>query len=118
MTALFHGFMRFVSRVTEKPSNERLQPRVSNARVAATDAKPSARNVATDQALAQPMQSAIRRIAGRREELMTMKEHDRIVETATEARQAEPGPSIFMLLTVSTGLAVMILGLVWFIFFY
>jgi hypothetical protein len=47
-----------------------------------------------------------------------MKEHDRIVETATEARQAEPGPSIFMLLTVSTGLAVMILGLVWFIFFY
>jgi hypothetical protein len=49
---------------------------------------------------------------------MTMKEHDRIVETATEARQAEPGPSIFMLLAVSTGLAVMILGLVWFIFFH
>jgi hypothetical protein len=47
-----------------------------------------------------------------------MKEHDRIVETATEARQAEPGPSIFMLLAVSTGLAVMILGLVWFIFFH
>jgi hypothetical protein len=69
MTALFHGFMGFVSRVTEKPSNERLHKAAgSNARLTATDAKPLARNVATDQALAQPMQSAIRRIAGRRED--------------------------------------------------
>jgi hypothetical protein len=40
-----------------------------------------------------------------------------IVETATEARQAEPGPSILLLLLVSTALAVLILGVVWFVFF-
>jgi hypothetical protein len=40
-----------------------------------------------------------------------------IVETPTEARQAEPGPSVLALLTVSTGLAVLILGVVWFVFF-
>jgi hypothetical protein len=48
---------------------------------------------------------------------MTTKEHDRIVETPMEARQAEPGPSVFLLLTISTGLAVLILGAVWLIFF-
>jgi hypothetical protein len=48
---------------------------------------------------------------------MTTKEHDQIVEMPTEARQAEPGPSIFMLLVISTGLAVLILGAVWLIFF-
>ena len=42
---------------------------------------------------------------------------DQIVETATEARQAERGPSVLALLTVSTGLAVLILGVVWFVFF-
>jgi hypothetical protein len=41
----------------------------------------------------------------------------RIVETTTEARQGEPGPSVAALLTVSTGLAVLILGVVWFVFF-
>ncbi len=40
-----------------------------------------------------------------------------IVETATEARQAEPGPSVLALLAVSTGLAVIILGVLWFVFF-
>jgi hypothetical protein len=40
-----------------------------------------------------------------------------IVETPTEARQAEPGPSVLALLTVSTGLAVLILGVLWFVFF-
>ena len=40
-----------------------------------------------------------------------------IVETRTEARQAEPGPSVLALLTVSTGLAVLILGVLWFVFF-
>ena len=40
-----------------------------------------------------------------------------IIETPTEARQAEPGPSVLALLTVSTGLAVLILGIVWFVFF-
>ena len=45
------------------------------------------------------------------------KEQRRIVETPTEARQAEPGPSMFALLTVSTGLAILILGMIWFAFF-
>ncbi|HET7492184.1 MAG TPA: hypothetical protein VFK01_09925 [Bradyrhizobium sp.] len=40
-----------------------------------------------------------------------------IVETPTEARQAEAGPSVLALLTVSTGLAVLILGVLWFVFF-
>jgi len=40
-----------------------------------------------------------------------------IVETPTEARKAEPGPSVLALLTVSTGLAVLILGVLWFVFF-
>ncbi|MBS0529203.1 MAG: hypothetical protein JSS22_07415 [Proteobacteria bacterium] len=48
---------------------------------------------------------------------MAIKEHDQVVETATEARQAEPGPSVLALLTISTGLAVLILGGLWFIFF-
>ena len=48
---------------------------------------------------------------------MATKQHNQIVETATEARQAEPGPSVLALLTISTGLAVIILGVVWFVFF-
>jgi hypothetical protein len=40
-----------------------------------------------------------------------------IVETPTEARQGEPGPSVAALLTVSTGLAILILGVIWFVFF-
>ena len=48
---------------------------------------------------------------------MATKRHDQIVETATEDRQAEPGPSVLALLSVSTGLAVLILGVVWFVFF-
>ena len=49
--------------------------------------------------------------------MATTREQRRIVETPTEARQAEPGPSVFPLLTVSTGLAVLILGVIWFVFF-
>jgi hypothetical protein len=45
------------------------------------------------------------------------RENDQIVETAREARGAEPGPSVLALLTASTGLAVLILGIVWFVFF-
>jgi hypothetical protein len=41
----------------------------------------------------------------------------RIVETPTEARQAEPGPSILLVLIVSVVLAATFLGAVWFIFF-
>ncbi|MDI4238937.1 hypothetical protein AAFX91_25055 [Bradyrhizobium sp. 31Argb] len=41
----------------------------------------------------------------------------RIVETTTEARQAEAGPTVAALLSISTGLAVLILGVIWFAFF-
>lgn len=43
--------------------------------------------------------------------------HGQIIETPTEARQAEPGPSVLALLSASTGLAILILGIVWFVFF-
>ena len=49
--------------------------------------------------------------------MATTREHDQIVETPMEARQAEPGPSVLALLTASTGLAILILGVIWFIFF-
>lgn len=48
---------------------------------------------------------------------MATKEHGRIVETPTEARQGEPGPSVLALLTVSLGLAVLILAAIWYVFF-
>ena len=48
---------------------------------------------------------------------MATKQNGQIVETPTEARQAEPGPSVLALLAASTGLAILILGIVWFIFF-
>ncbi|CAN5368896.1 hypothetical protein BH10PSE10_BH10PSE10_08150 [soil metagenome] len=43
--------------------------------------------------------------------------HRRIVETPTEARQAEPGPSVLALLSISTIAAVFVLEIVWFVFF-
>jgi hypothetical protein len=48
--------------------------------------------------------------------MATNKDH-RIVETATEARQGEPGPSVLAMLIVSTGLAIVILLAIWFVFF-
>jgi hypothetical protein len=48
---------------------------------------------------------------------MPIKKHAIIIETPTEARQAEPGPSILALLVVSVGLAVIVMGAVWFVFF-
>src|SRR4051794_8153396 len=48
---------------------------------------------------------------------MATRREGRTVETPTEARQAEPGPSVLALLAVSIGLAVLILGVVWFAFF-
>jgi hypothetical protein len=48
---------------------------------------------------------------------MPIKKHGIIIETPTEARQAEPGPSILALLVVSVGLAVIVMGAVWFVFF-
>jgi hypothetical protein len=48
---------------------------------------------------------------------MATRQHRQIIETPTEARQAEPGPSVLALLTASTGLAMLILGVIWFMFF-
>jgi hypothetical protein len=48
---------------------------------------------------------------------MATRDHNRVVETPTEARQGERGPSVLALLAISTGLAVLILGVVWFVFF-
>jgi hypothetical protein len=48
---------------------------------------------------------------------MATRQDRQIVETPTEARQGELGPSVLALLTVSTGLAMLILGLAWFVFF-
>ncbi|WBL81625.1 hypothetical protein I3J27_14830 [Bradyrhizobium xenonodulans] len=48
---------------------------------------------------------------------MNRDESGRIVETSTEARQAELGPSVLMLLGVSVALAVLIMAIVWMIFF-
>jgi hypothetical protein len=48
---------------------------------------------------------------------MATKRHNQIIETSIEARQAEPGPSVLALLVVSTGLAILILAAVWFVFF-
>lgn len=41
----------------------------------------------------------------------------RIVETAQEARGAEPGPSMLALLSISTIAAGFVLAIVWFMFF-
>jgi hypothetical protein len=48
---------------------------------------------------------------------MATRRDDQIIETPTEARQAEPGPSVLALLTILTGLAMLVLGAVWFVFF-
>jgi hypothetical protein len=48
---------------------------------------------------------------------MAKEERGQIVETPTEARQAEPGPSVLVLLVISTGVAILVLGLVWLVFF-
>jgi hypothetical protein len=46
-----------------------------------------------------------------------VKKHGIIIETPMEARQAEPGPSILLLLVVSVSIAVIALAGVWFVFF-
>jgi len=48
---------------------------------------------------------------------MPTKQHGQIVETPTEARQAEPGPSMLAVLTVSTIALVFVFAIVWFLFF-
>jgi hypothetical protein len=49
--------------------------------------------------------------------MATTREDRQIVETATEARHGEPGPSVAALLAISTGLAILILAVIWFVFF-
>jgi len=48
---------------------------------------------------------------------MPTEEQGQIVETAREARGAEPGPSVLLLMVISIALAVLVLGGVWFVFF-
>lgn len=63
---------------------------------------------------------AMRRRAGNQQEgagAMPEQDDGRIVETATEARQGERGPSMLALLTVSMLLAIIVLSIAWFIFF-
>ena len=78
------------------------------------------RNISPDQALLSTGGVVALQALGRHlwnEVPMATRQHQQIVETPTEARQAEPGPSVLALLTVSTGLAVLILGILWFAFF-
>ena len=46
---------------------------------------------------------------------MAKKQQGQIVETPSEARQAEPDPSVLTDLIISTVLAVLLLGVVWFV---
>jgi hypothetical protein len=48
---------------------------------------------------------------------MVKKKHSVIIETPTEARQAEPGPSILRLLLASVAMAIAAMGVVWLWFF-
>ena len=83
-------------------------------------ARPNIRNIVPDHALLSIGVVGVTDTYGRHlwnEVPMATRQRDQIVETPTEARQAEPGPSVLALLTVSTGLAVLILGIVWFVFF-
>lgn len=80
------------------------------------DARTQIRNIDTDQALLETDRGR-EALANREIEGTMARQQEQIVETATEARQAEPGPSVLALLTISTGLAVLILGVVWFVFF-
>jgi hypothetical protein len=73
------------------------------------------RNIGSHDAL--PVDAGRHSQSSRIEVAMATKQQGRIVETPTEARQAEPGPSVFALLVVSLGLAVLVLGIVWFVFF-
>ncbi len=50
------------------------------------------------------------------EDAMPTKKQGQIVKTPTEARQGVRGPSILALLVISTGLAIIVLGVVWLIF--
>jgi hypothetical protein len=80
-------------------------------------AGPKIRNIIPHHALLSTGYASRRRRYFLIEVPMATHQQGRIVETPTEARQAEPGPSVLALLIVSTGLAVLILGVLWFAFF-
>lgn len=48
---------------------------------------------------------------------MATRDEGRIIENPVEARQGERGPSVLALLTISTGVAVLVLGVIWFVWF-
>jgi hypothetical protein len=48
---------------------------------------------------------------------MPEKINGQIIETSTEARQAEPGPSVAAVLATSLGLAFVCMAVVWLVFF-
>jgi hypothetical protein len=78
---------------------------------------PDFRNIAQYDALL--LLTVLKRMAKQAgsEDAMAIKENGQVVESTTEARQGEAGPSVLALLAISTGLAVLILGVVWFVFF-
>lgn len=48
---------------------------------------------------------------------MVRKKHGVIIETPTEARQAERGPSVLFLLVTSLAIVVLAMAVVWYVFF-
>jgi hypothetical protein len=48
---------------------------------------------------------------------MVTKKFGVFIDAPTEERQAEPGPSVFLLLAIIIALAVSFLGIVWLLFF-
>ncbi len=48
---------------------------------------------------------------------MVNKENGQTIKTPTEARSAEPGPSVLALLAISLGLAIVVMGVIWVVFF-
>jgi len=48
---------------------------------------------------------------------MVEKRGEQIIETAREARQAEPGPSVRNVLVISTTAVIVIFAIIWLVFF-
>lgn len=48
---------------------------------------------------------------------MVERQGEQVVETARDARGAEPGPSVRNVLVISTAAVIVVLAVVWFIFF-
>jgi hypothetical protein len=78
------------------------------------------RNHITDHAFSHMDVRGCSRIVNNEDAMAKVEQADggrRIVETPTEARQAEPGPSVLALLSISTIAAIFVLAIVWFLFF-